>query len=217
MFSTMFALAITCGIVASAVAQESAPAAHIAYRLTETKTQHFDDAQKAQQHLDALKKLGCEVSQSGYEGHGDLAYRCTKWRVLPLAKEELAHQWETWLRESGFETLHGHTEEHGHEHEHEHAADKTHDHSQDAEHHEEVSYRLSTSLTLHPQQDADAQELIAIVKGLGCEIREGRHEGHRDLSISCPEWKHVDFPTHEVAQAWEQWLTKNGFETRHAH
>ena len=47
---------------------------------------------------------------------------------------------------------------------------------------------------LHPRQETDAQELVAIAKGLGCEVRESQHAGHRDVSITCPEWKHVEFP-----------------------
>ena len=46
----------------------------IAYRLKETKTIHFDDARKAQLHLDAVKKLGCEAKMDDHGGHMDVIY-----------------------------------------------------------------------------------------------------------------------------------------------
>jgi hypothetical protein len=107
-------------------AQESS----IAYRLTSGKTMHFDDSKKASEHLTAVKKLGCEVSQEDHEGHGDVVYSCPKWKALTVADDKLAHQWEEWLKGAGFETLHGHAES---EH-HDHNADGAHDHAEEHEH-----------------------------------------------------------------------------------
>jgi hypothetical protein len=72
-------------------------------------------------------------------------------------------------------------------------------------------------MTFHPGRSEDAEELVAIVKGLGCDVRESQHAGHRDISISCPDWMHAEFESHEAAEAWQQWLASNGFEVQHSH
>ena len=45
----------------------------IAFNLPQWKTMHFDDATKATQHAEMVKKLGCEVKQGQHSGHIDLA------------------------------------------------------------------------------------------------------------------------------------------------
>ena len=60
-------------------------------------------------------------------------------------------------------------------------------------------------------------EFVALMKGFGCEVRTEKHSGHVDTSVRCPEWKHIELPTHKVAQSWESWLAKTGFEVRHEH
>ena len=78
------------------------------YRLTEWKTKHFHDAEKADSIATSLKKLGCEVKQDSHDGHIDLSYRCPLWRRLTLGSHDEAHRWEKWLKDSGFETRHKH-------------------------------------------------------------------------------------------------------------
>lgn len=205
-------------IVIAQPAQKPAEESTIAYRLAAGKTMHFDDAKKAGEHLATVKKLGCEVSEGEHEGHGDVAYRCLKWKALTVADDKLAHQWELWLKDAGFETLHGHAADDHDEHigeSKEHAEEHAHEHDHKGDKHEEVAYRIPGWVVLHPQKEDEAQELVAIVKGLGCEVREARHEGHSDVSFRCVEWKHIDLPSHEAAEAWQKWMTTTGFETRH--
>jgi hypothetical protein len=215
------ALLAICCLLDKAAAQQRGEEATIAYRLAEGKTMHFDDAQKARDHLAAVKKLGCEVSQGDHEAHGDVVYRCAKWMALTVADDKLAHQWEEWLKGAGFETLHGHAaddhDHHADEHAHhaEEGREHAEEHGDEAGKHEEVSYRLPGWVVLHPQKEDEAQEIVAIVKGLGCEVREERHEGHGDVSIRCAEWKHIELPSHEAAESWQKWMTATGFETRH--
>jgi hypothetical protein len=80
----------------------------VEYRLTEWKTLHFHDAQKGNQHMETLKKLGCEVKQGKHGGHIDVSYRCKDWKKMTVANHDLAHKWEDWLKASGFETKHAH-------------------------------------------------------------------------------------------------------------
>ena len=86
----------------------------VAYRLKETKTIHFDDTRKAQLHLQTVRKLGCQAKMDDHGGHMDVSYRLTSWSALTLTTEQAAHQWEGWMKKSGFETLHAHGEDHDH-------------------------------------------------------------------------------------------------------
>lgn len=208
--SAAVAILATINLSVAMAAQPPAEESTIAYRLVDGKTMHFDDQQKATDHLQAVQRLGCEVAQAEHAGHGDVSYRCTKWKTLTVENDKLAHQWQEWLTGAGFETLHGHPEGDAHEQQ-AHAQE----HAHEGEEHEEVTYRLASWITLHPKQEDEAKELSAIFKGLGCELREARHEGHFDISIRCPETMHIDVASHEAAEFWQKWLAKSGFESRH--
>jgi len=196
----------------------------IAYRLADWKEMHFDDPGKADQHLAAVRKLGCEARLDSHGGHTDVIYRSAKWQSVEVATDELAHQWEAWLKGSGFETVHGHAEDHsghdhggagheGHDHaDHDHAG---HDHGPGEA--EEVAYRLTEWRTEHFEDKNQLPEFVALMKGLGCEVRTDEHDGHADISIRCRQWKHVEFSSHKKATGWEGWLSKTGFEVRHEH
>lgn len=195
-------------------AEEHGEEATIAYRLPENKTMHFDELQKASEHLEAVKKLGCEVAPAGHDGHNDVTYRCPKWKSLTVATDELAHQWEGWLEAAGFETLHGHEEEHeaGHESGEHHAEEHAHEHG---EGHEEVKFRLANWVALTAQPGLDAEEMLTIAKALGCELQEAQFAGSAVTQIRCVEEKHLELPSHEAAEHWQQWLSKVGFEATH--
>ena len=185
---------------------------------------HFNDATKAKQHLAAVEKLGCEAREGSHGGHIDVAYRSTQWRSLEVATDKLAHQWETWLKGAGFETLHGHDHA-AHDHDgHNHAG---HDHAGHGHDHaghkhgpnevEELAYRLANWKTVHIKDKAQLQEFVSLMKGFGCEVRTDAHSGHIDAKVRCRKWKLVELPSHKVAQNWQSWLAKNGFEVRHSH
>ncbi len=195
----------------------------IAYRLSDWKEMHFDDARKAEQHLAAVKQLGCEARMGSHGGHVDVVYRMAKWQSLEVATDKLAHQWEAWLKGSGFETIHGHAVDHGNPHGNHSNAKHSHaNHSHAGHNHgpgatETVEYRLQDWKTIHIENPNQSPELIAILKGLGCEVRSETHGGHTDLSIRCPQWTHIEFDSHKSATAWEAWLKQNGFSARHSH
>src|SRR5690606_34141223 len=105
------------GLTLALLAQSASAEEAIAYRLSDWHEMHFEDPVKAEQHLAAVRKLGCEVRQDAHDGHVDVVYRSARWQALEVASDELAHQWEDWLKGSGFETLHGHAADHaGHDH-----------------------------------------------------------------------------------------------------
>ena len=73
----------------------------IAFQLPQWKTMHFEDATKAKQHAEMVKKLGCEVKQGQHSGHIDLTYRCVEWSSMTVETHALAEQWIGWLKGSG--------------------------------------------------------------------------------------------------------------------
>lgn len=202
-----------------AITNSAKAAESIAYRLAEAKEMHFDDARKAEQHLVAVKKLGCEAQLDSHSGHTDVTYRAAKWQVMEVATDKLAHQWEGWLKKAGFETIHGHASVHGKGHD----AHDGHDHS--SHHHaghnhapgkaEEVAYQLPQWKPIHIEDKRQLPEMVALMKGLGCEVKSENHDGHADLSVHCAKWKYLEFESHKDATTWEGWLKKNGFNTRH--
>lgn len=203
----------------------------IAYRLPETKEMHFDDARKAEQHLAAVRKLGCEARLDSHGGHTDVIYRSTRWHSMEVVTDELAHQWEDWMKKAGFETLHGHAAVHGDGHDdhaghdhagHDHAGHDHAGHSHAGHDHgpgevEEVSYRMDRWKNLHIEDARQAPEIIAVMKGLGCEVRSENHAGHADVSVRCPQWKLIELASHKAAQGWEGWLQKQGFVVKYDH
>lgn len=206
---------LVMSMASSAMAQKSFV---IAYRLSDWKTMEFDNPTKAQQHLQAVKDLGCEARTENHEGHLDVTYRLPAWKPLELASDKLVHQWEGWLKSSGFETIHGHGDDHaqgpaGHNHANDDHAG--HEHGPEGE--ESIAYRLPNWKTLHFETADERKQLIAIAQGFGCEVRQETHDGHDDVLIRSPRWMHAEFPTHAAAAKWEQWLKRTGFETQHEH
>jgi hypothetical protein len=183
----------------------------IAYRLNKWKTMHFNDGNKAKQHAAAVKKLGCETKTQDHAGHIDVTYRQNGWKALSLSNDKVAHQWQTWLKGAGFETLHGHADNHGKGG----GAHAGHNHGPHGA--ESIAFRLPAWKTFHYDKQADVDQLVAIARGLGCEVREDKQSGHKDVEIRCRDWKHAEFASHSSATRWEQQLRKLGFEARHEH
>lgn len=235
--TTLFVTQLAIGLSVAAPQLSAAEPPSIAYRLKETKTVHFDDARKAQLHLEAVRKLGCETKLDAHGGHTDVMYRLKTWKVLTLADERTAHQWEDWMKKSGFETLHAHGEEHnhsaadhaGHNHGaagdshagHQHGLEDGHFHGDGHDHghasEEILTYSLPEWRTTHSRDQQEADELVAILKGLGCEVRADQHDGHGDVVFRCPRPMHLELASHKVAAGWEDWLKKTGFRTQHTH
>ena len=205
----------------------------VAYRLKETKTMHFDDVRKARLHLDAVKKLGCEAKMDDHGNHFDVMYRLTTWKALTLADERTAHQWEDWMKKSGFETLHAHGDNGhaGHNHGladghfygdgHNHGLSDGHFHGDGHDHSsgaaEVLTYSLREWKTTHTRDRREAEELTAVLKARGCDVRSQAHGDHDDVVFRCPRPMHLDLPSHRVASGWESWLQRTGFRTEHKH
>lgn len=215
-YMLMLSAALLGGIEDGAVAQSPAHKQRdlvLAHRLVEWETKHLQNSVKAAQHAEALQKLGAEVKVDRHEGHADVRYRSPQWAALRVNTDELAHQWEDWLKAAGFETLHGHrpdSEEHSH-----HEADGHSNEHPSSKRDEAVLFRATAWGTQHFNSQADADQFATLAEALCCEVQKSRHSGHSDVRYRCPEWTAVEFSDHQSAEAWQKWLSSAGFEVRH--
>lgn len=172
----------------------------LAFVLPKWKTLHFDDATKASQHAEMIKKLGCELKQDSHAGHTDLSYRCVDWRTLEVNSHELADQWSGWLKSSGFDVSHAHA------------------HADFAKGSEVVEFRLVTWKTIHGKNAADDKQLIELLSKIGCEVTASEHTGHSDIRFRAPTWRDIHVADHAKAEQMTAWLKQYGFEVApHKH
>ena len=171
----------------------------LAFQLTEWKTMHFDDAQKAAQHAETVKKLGCEVKQGSHSGHIDLSYRCADWKTLEVVDHKLADQWSSWLAASGFDVSHSHTD------------------AAFALGPEAVEFRLVAWKQIHGKGSPEEAQMIEQLKKIGCDVVVEKHQGHSDIRFRAPTWRDIHLADHAAADQWTNWLKQNGFEARHEH
>jgi hypothetical protein len=105
---SLIALAVLLCAAAAERQVNAQQAYEVEYRLVNWKTLHFHEAGKANLHFKTMKDLGCEAKQHPHNGHIDVTYRCPAWRRITLPTDAEAHNWERWLKSSGFETKHQH-------------------------------------------------------------------------------------------------------------
>lgn len=80
-----------------------------------------------------------------------------------------------------------------------------------------VDYFQSEWQSQHFDDEAKADEFVAICKGLGCEVRKGGHDGHVDVRFRCSGKRSLVCVDDEEAHSLQTWLEKKGFQTEHAH
>ena len=173
----------------------------IAFRLADWNEVHFDDAAMADQHFQAVERLGCEARKDAHGGHTDVVYRCREWRSITVQTHDLAHQWEEWLNGAGFDTYHGHVDE---------------SFTRGAE---LVEFRLTEWETLHgdASQAVNIEQVAETLEKLGCQVERDNHGNHLDVRFRCPLWTEIAFANHRTAEQWLAWLDASGFETHHEH
>lgn len=161
---------------------------------------HFNDAAKAKQHAEMVKKLGCEVKQGQHAGHIDLTYRCVEWKSIAVETHALAEQWSGWLKSSGFDVSHAHPD------------------AAYSEGKEVVEFRLVNWKSFHGKGTAEEKQFIDLLGKMGCEVVVSDHAGHSDVKFRAPTWRDVHVAEHAAADELGAWLKKNGFEVApHKH
>ena len=172
----------------------------VAYQLADWHEMEFANADKAAQHLKAVKELGCEAKQVSHDGHIDIVYRCPEWKRISIENHKLAEQWSGWLKGSGFDIHHGHVDESLLD------GDET------------VQLRLVEWKTVHleGEQLKTGKAMVESLEKIGCGIKNETHDDHADIAYRCPVWTTIHAADHASAEKLLAWLKKNGFETKHA-
>lgn len=78
------------------------------FRMATSRTVHLHDEAKAKKIINTLRMIGCEVTSKSHGNHLDATFSCPDWMTIELADEPQAHAWQSWLKDSGFETQHTH-------------------------------------------------------------------------------------------------------------
>ncbi|GAB5406722.1 MAG: hypothetical protein Aurels2KO_49530 [Aureliella sp.] len=193
---------------ALAVAGSTANAADnlLGFRMRNFKSLHMHDEAEANKMIETLKTLRCEVKVSQHGDHKDVAFRTQQWKLLSLKSADQVAGWQKWLKANGFETLRSNP-----------VAKEKPAAQEGSAHVEVVQYRAVETKTLHVHQPAEAAEALAIFRALGCEAKQVSHGNHKDLQVTCKQWREIVLPNHETAGSWETYLKTRGFETKHEH
>ena len=83
----------------------------VRFRLQTPRTVHLHNKLEGDQIINTLDLVGCSVTTNSHGDHMDATYSCPEWRTIELPTEDVAHAWQNWFRESGFETQHTHVKE----------------------------------------------------------------------------------------------------------
>ncbi len=106
--SVLMALAVTLVSLGSANSDSANATEVVAYRCEKWMARHEHDKKQADQIVDTLKKLKCEVDLHSHGDHMDIKYRCPKWLSHKTKTHEDAHKLQAWLTALKFETKHEH-------------------------------------------------------------------------------------------------------------
>lgn len=77
----------------------------------------------------------------------------------------------------------------------------------------QIGFRLTEWKTIHAQSVGQADQEVAALKKIGCEVTSNDHGGHVDIKYRCPQWKSMKVPTETLAKQWSSWCTAKGMET----
>ncbi|MCA9134805.1 MAG: hypothetical protein KDA45_16670 [Planctomycetales bacterium] len=97
-------------------------------------------------------------------------------------------------------------------HDHSHAAHGSHTHSAEI-----LAFHLPQWKVMHFEDQQKAAQHAAAVQKMGCEVQQGQHAGHIDVSYRCPQWRTMQVANHQLAEQWSAWLAASGFDVSHSH
>ena len=76
-----------------------------------------------------------------------------------------------------------------------------------------VGYRAPEWKTLHTASAEQAEQTVATLKRIGCEVDASNHGDHVDVKFRCPEWRSMKVKTHALQAQWSSWCENQGLET----
>ena len=102
-------------------------------------------------------------------------------------------------------------------HDHSHEGGAAHAQGAHAHSGESLAFRLKDWKSMHFDDQQKAAQHAETVKKFGCEVKQGSHAGHIDVTYRCMDWKTLQVANHKLAEQWEGWLTGSGFDVSHGH
>ena len=76
-----------------------------------------------------------------------------------------------------------------------------------------VGYRAPEWKTLHTSSTKGAEQTVATLKRIGCEVETNNHDDHVDIKFRCEEWRSMKVKTHALQSQWSNWCENQGLET----
>ena len=76
-----------------------------------------------------------------------------------------------------------------------------------------VGFRATEWKTIHSHSEEHAQQTIATLKKLGCEVKTENHGDHMDIQFQCSQWKSMKLKTDSLVNQWSAWCDTQGMET----
>ena len=76
-----------------------------------------------------------------------------------------------------------------------------------------VGFRAPEWKTLHTSSTEEAEQLIATLNRIGCEVESNNHGDHVDVRFRCEEWRSMKVKTHALQAQWSNWCENQGLET----
>lgn len=76
-----------------------------------------------------------------------------------------------------------------------------------------IVFRIAQWQVKHVHDAAKADELMASLKKVGCEVATENHNGHIDLKYRCANWTPITVENDNYATQWSNWLIGQGAET----
>jgi hypothetical protein len=76
-----------------------------------------------------------------------------------------------------------------------------------------VGFRLTDWKTIHSHSSEDAQQQIATLMKIGCEVKSENHGNHIDVRYRCVNWKALKLTSDQLVNQWTTWCQAKGMET----
>jgi len=170
----------------------------IGFRSVAWQHKHIHDMAAAAKLIESLEKIGCEVIQEDHNGHLDVRFRCANWKSITVENDDFAKQWTAWLAGNGLETV---------------VVEPPATPGLEI-----VKFRKAEWQQVHLHDAQQVDQMITMLKLIGCEANKQEHDGHFDVRYrSGAEWKTIALHSHDAAHSWQDWLKSLGFETEHSH
>ncbi|MCP4477276.1 MAG: hypothetical protein GY818_04205 [Planctomycetaceae bacterium] len=76
-----------------------------------------------------------------------------------------------------------------------------------------MGYRVEAWKTLHSSTAEEAEQSIATLEKIGCEVKSQKHGSHIDVLYRCVDWRSMKLSSSQLVDQWSRWCRDRGMET----